>query len=486
MKTLISWMAYAEDFSADGRQINPEGPHMKFYVHHMAQLGCAKHIVLWNSADSTALGKIELLQNSLKAQLVRFDVRPRLEVHQIDIDDPWNVEEIFQRLEGYLLQQANEEFVAMINTGTRDMQTVWYLLAARYPKQLELLKVKHPKYSDNKEAGDLEKGVKLSEGILPAAFAVRGAVLAESVHFMDFQLEARQRAMEIAASPDTTVLILGEHGTGKESLAKTVHEHSIRRNRPYEVRNCAGYTDELLRSELFGHKKGAFTGADRDKKGLFETAKGGTVFLDEIGDISPFMQMSLLRVLQNKEIVPVGAQEPVRIDVRIVAATNKDLHQACQEGRFRWDLFYRLSVAEIHTRAVRDFPLELKRKAIQYFIDHAYEEKFRRIGKKRITLSKETKAILDAYDFPGNVREMENLIESLYTYPSERIAPEWLPQRLMRLHKELDERMESAKIRHAMRIYKKYGQNKAKALEVLQISINTLNGYLEKAVELHE
>lgn len=482
MKTLVSWLAFVEDFTKEGSNTNQDGPHLKFYKHHLESLNCNKHVLLANSdEDEVIKDKHERLFQSLHRELRRFDKRPKLIKETIPLNDAWDVAEIFQRLEKYLLDHRDEQFVAMINTGTRDMQTAWYLLAARYPEKLELVKVKHPTFSEDKEAGDIDRGVKLNESILPSAFTVRSAEKGDSQNdFVDFQTEARQRARDIAASPDTTVLILGEHGTGKESLARTVHDESIRRKKPYEVRNCAGYTDELLRSELFGHKKGAFTGADKDKKGLFEEAKGGTVFLDEIGDISAFMQVSLLRVLQNKETMPIGGNEAIKIDVRIIAATNKDLLEACGNGLFRWDLYYRLSVAEIHTRPLRSFDLKEKRKVIEHFTEHAYRQKFKGIGKKKIQLNKPTKAILDAYDFPGNIREIENLIESLYTFPQEEISPEMLPNRMQRLQKEIDESMDAATRRHAKHIYRKYGENKKRALEVLEIgSTNTLNKYLK-------
>ena len=483
MKTLISWMAYGEDFNKDASALNQDGPHCKLYSHHLEHLGCDKHILLTDADTPDKTERMKRLEHNLKARIETSENLKhvkQMDCKTIALSDAWNLHEIFVQLEKYILANPSEQFLAMINTGTRDMQAAWYLLAHKYTERLELFKVKHPNYSKNKEGGDLERPVKIEKDILSTSFTVRSEGEPISLDFEDFQKEARKRATEIAKSPDTTTLILGEHGTGKESLAKTVHDRSLRKNGPFRITNCAGLTDELLRSELFGHMKGSFTGANENKKGLFEEAKGGTVFLDEIGDISAFMQVSLLRVLQNKKITPIGGNKEISIDVRIVAATNKDLIEECEKGAFRWDLYYRLAKAEVTTLPLREFDLKKKRKAINYFIEEAYNKKFKEIGKSKIQLSKETKALLDAYEFPGNIRELENLIEGLYTYEASEITPELLPLRMKRSQAALDETLDAAKARHAHYILNKYGNNKTKAQKVLDIgSQNTLNKILD-------
>ncbi|MBK7970965.1 MAG: sigma-54 factor interaction domain-containing protein [Bacteroidetes bacterium] len=155
------------------------------------------------------------------------------------------------------------------------------------------------------------------------------------------------KALKIAHTYDITALILGQSGTGKEHLAKFIHDNSARKEKNYLAFNCAGMSDQLLESRLFGYKKGAFTGAEKDTPGLFHEADKGSIFLDEIGDISPYMQQALLRVLQQKEIHPVGGS-PEKLSVRIICATNQDLAKRCKEEKFRWDLFYRLAVGELH------------------------------------------------------------------------------------------------------------------------------------------
>lgn len=478
MSTLISWLAFEEDFQNSGSAINIDGPHMKFYRHHLQHLEVNKHIILLSGNQDHITNRAKILKANLKLEARRFDDRKMLiDDVIVSLNDPFDPAEIYQRLNDYIITNDQEKFTAMINTGTRDMQTVWYLLSARYPKQLDLIKVKHMNYSQNKDAGDLETDVKLESGILPSAFTLR-TLKRELPDFQDFQEEARIRAIEVAASPKTTVLILGENGTGKESLAKTIHDNSIRKDKPYEVRNCAGYSDELLRSELFGYVKGAFTGAISDQPGLFKTAEGGTVFLDEIGDISAYMQANLLRVLQNSEIVPVGGNKVQATDVRIIAATNKDLLQMCRDGAFRWDLFYRLAVAEIYTKPVKDMPVQDKKSIIEYFLK-AFGQKFKQIGKEEIVLSDETKVLLNSYGFPGNIREIENLIESLYTFDTEVILPKHLPIRIKEGDWEDEELLEVLIHRHAKRIYYKYNQNLTLTQKALGLgSVNTVKKHL--------
>jgi transcriptional regulator with PAS, ATPase and Fis domain len=202
------------------------------------------------------------------------------------------------------------------------------------------------------------------------------------------------------------VLIQAETGTGKELLARAIHNLSVRRDQPFVAVNCGALPDTLLESELFGHKKGAFTGAHADKKGLFEIAHGGSIFLDEIGETEPGMQVRLLRVLQDGEIRPLGSSETRRVDVRIVAATNQDLRKAVQEGRFREDLYYRLRVVEIELPPLRDRREDIPALA-HHFLDRANEKMSRAI--KGFTNAAMDRLV--ANEWNGNVRELENEVE---------------------------------------------------------------------------
>lgn len=207
------------------------------------------------------------------------------------------------------------------------------------------------------------------------------------------------------APTDTTVLITGESGTGKELVAKAIHANSPRANRPFISINCATISEELFESELFGHVKGAFTGAISTRKGLFEEADGGTIFFDEIAETSITFQAKLLRTLQEHTIRRVGDNKPIKVNVRIIAATNQNLKQAIAEKRFREDLYYRLNVIRFHIP-----PLRERREDIPPLVNYFLARANKRMG-KRVTIPKEVKEYLINYDYPGNVRELENMIE---------------------------------------------------------------------------
>ncbi len=209
-----------------------------------------------------------------------------------------------------------------------------------------------------------------------------------------------------AAAASSTVLLLGESGTGKEVFAHAIHRWSDRRERPLVVVNCVALSEHLLESELFGHEKGAFTGAHQAKKGKFELAHGGTVFLDEIGDMPPGLQAKLLRVLQDHNFERVGGTKPIRADIRVIAATNRDLDQATKDGRFREDLFYRLNVVRITLPPLRD-----RKEDLPVLVQHLVA-KFAAETKKVVRgVSAEAMARLQAHDWPGNVRELANVVE---------------------------------------------------------------------------
>ncbi|HEY6100048.1 MAG TPA: sigma-54 dependent transcriptional regulator, partial [Anaeromyxobacter sp.] len=214
------------------------------------------------------------------------------------------------------------------------------------------------------------------------------------------------RMVEAVAYSAATVLVTGESGTGKELVARALHARSPRKGHPFVALNCGALTETLLESELFGHVKGAFTGAQRDQKGLFDAADGGTIFLDEIGDIPLSTQVRLLRVLQEGEFKRVGAAESVKVDVRVIAATHRDLPKLVKGGRFREDLFYRLNVINVPLPALRD-----RVDDVPLLAHHFLRRYADRLGKKVRTVSPEAIELLSGYRWPGNVRELENAIE---------------------------------------------------------------------------
>ncbi|RQW00512.1 sigma-54-dependent Fis family transcriptional regulator [bacterium] len=280
------------------------------------------------------------------------------------------------------------------------------------------------------------------------------------------------------APSDSTILITGDSGTGKELVAQYIHECSTRADSDFVTVNCAALPDTLLESELFGHRRGSFTGAIRDKEGLFKVASGGTLFLDEIGDMSPALQVKLLRALQEREVLPIGATKPVSIDVRVIAATNADLERKQKSGDFRPDLYYRLSVIPIHIKPLRERPddiLELS----EYFLRRACKRN--QLAPK--SLSSETQRVFLAYEWPGNVRELENTIERIVILTdADTIEPVSLPAKLTGLQTESFQMPSGAAMQSLEEVEKNYmvhvleetGWQKRRASEILGIDPSTI------------
>ena len=279
------------------------------------------------------------------------------------------------------------------------------------------------------------------------------------------------------AGNDSTVLVLGESGTGKELVARAIHRNSARAHKPFMAINCAAITDTLLESELFGHEKGAFTGAVAQKKGKLETAEGGTVFLDEIGELAPALQAKLLRVLQEHEFERVGGIRTIPLDIRLIAATNRDLKEASAKKEFRPDLYYRLNVVSVKMPPLKDRRKDIPILAI--FFAKRYAEKMKRTIRG---ISPEARSALMAYDWPGNVRELENAIErALVLGASELILPEDLPESILehsgpdgRAATALHDGIRDAKRKLIERAIDQAGGNYTEAAGILGVHANHL------------
>lgn len=286
------------------------------------------------------------------------------------------------------------------------------------------------------------------------------------------------------APTEATVLIYGESGTGKELVAETLHINSERRNGPFVKVNCAALAESLLESELFGHEKGAFTGADKKREGKFVQANGGTLFLDEIGDTSQAMQVKLLRVLQEKELQRVGGEETLSIDVRVIAATNRDLEKEVAEGNFREDLYYRLNVVMIPVPPLREREDDIP-ELVGHFVDRFAAKNRRNVE----SISEECMDLLVSYPWPGNVRELENAVErGIILMRGEQLTEKSLPLTLqdygkkekVKQNSELPSTLFEAEKMMILQTLDETGGNKSEAARRLGITRKTLQNKLQK------
>jgi transcriptional regulator with PAS, ATPase and Fis domain len=473
MKILTSWIANNNDFK-DG-SISSESPnliyHKYFYDHD-------KHIILSSANENDKDTKAEMLYTYLKNE---FDGR-NIEIKYLNISDVISIEEIKPKIESLLISLQNDEIDIFISPGTSMMQISWYICHTTLGLKTRLLQTRPKKFTKNKVKPDLLelKTEKAKEGY---SAAIREANIEDkSLSSEDYLLTESikpiyEKAYKVASTDNVTCLINGESGTGKENLAKYIHKESSRSTKPFITVNCSALGDQLLESRLFGYKKGSFTGADKDTIGLFQQADGGTIFLDEIGDISPYMQQSLLRVLQEKEITPIGGKS-LKVDIRIIAATHKDLSLLCANEKFRWDLYYRLNVVELELPPLRLRTQNERKEMLDYFLK---KKKIKMKRNKQLKLSKEVESVLLSYPFAGNVREMENMIESLYVFSEETVKLSDLPKRVEEKEKETTlnwKANEKLLIEKALKIYKGNQRQTLKALGYK--SINTLTSKIKE------
>jgi two-component system response regulator PilR (NtrC family) len=306
-------------------------------------------------------------------------------------------------------------------------------------------------------------------------------------------MQAVYQMIETVAEVQSTVLVTGESGTGKELVARAIHDLSPRAEKPFVSINCGAFTETLLESELFGYVKGSFTGATSSRKGLFEAAQKGSIFLDEIGEMSPAMQVKLLRVLQEKKVRPVGAHEETDIDTRVIAATNRDLSAMVRDSSFREDLFYRISVIPIELPALRE-----RSEDIPELVDH-FVKKFCTQTGRELTVNERALELLESYTWPGNVRELEHTIERAVALErTSAIQPERLPAAITNYNASdvrrrngeeqglpekginLVAHLESIEKSYLLEALERTGYSQSRAAELLQLSVRSLRHLLDK------
>ncbi len=370
------------------------------------------------------------------------------------------------------MHEIDPELVVIIMTGYASVETaVAALKNGAYDyvtKPLDPDEIAHLVKNDLSHRQSQQENVRLKETV---AEVTRPPELVGQGPAMTRVFEA----IETVAPTDATVLITGESGPGKELVARAIHSASPRRFHPLVVIHCGALTETLLESELFGHEKGAFTGAQYRKKGKFEIAEGGTVFLDEIGDISLKTQTDLLRVLQEREITRVGGNQVIKVDFRVIAATNRNLEEMVEEGKFRPDLFYRLNVFRIELPPVRE-----RREDIPLLVDH-FVRKFSLAMSKKITrVSPSAMYQLQQYPWPGNVRELENAVERAMVVAQEPELREQDFTLKTRVSNGDVKTLEDIERAHILRVLEECNWNQTRAAEVLDIDRVTLHHKLKR------
>jgi transcriptional regulator of acetoin/glycerol metabolism len=498
MKTLISWLAYQNDFiypeeksggtsKSKGKKnvlpqkVDPEGPTMGFHEYFFQEYD--RHILLSQEKENDP--RLEMLEKTL---IEKYPTH-LIETRHMGLESVIDILPIKATVEEFMLSfHEREEIDIFISPGTPSMQTAWYLMQLTIGRARQLI-----------QTSNVDTGVKpkifrsnVRSERLPymAILAYRSANVGGKIP--DFLIPKSlepiyEYAYNVANAYKVPVLINGETGTGKEHLARSVHDFSSRSKEQFVPINCGAFAESLLESELFGYEGGTFTGAYTEgKPGIFEAAKGGTVFLDEIGDISPKMQVSLLRLLQENNLRRLGSTKTVEIDVRIIAATHKDLYQMCVQGQFRWDLYYRLAVIELSLPSFQEWLIADRVQLIEHI---AKRETENLKGTYPLKFDKQALQAMIEYTFPGNVRELENLIKQMVLKSKPLIAysdlPKFIreprPEAMQASRAESSFKWKDAEKVLIQKVLKLTNGNKAQAQKLIGYgSINTLNGKMEE------
>ncbi len=471
-KILISWLAYTNDFDLNSKEkININGPTYSFHKYFFS--GYDKHIILTSSDGED--NRLTFLLNKLKRDFPQ---------HQIDskwmnIKDVIDISEIKSKVESLLLNLKVNEIDIFFSPGTSAMQVAWYICHTTLTLKSRLLQIRPSKHTKKGLPELLEIDVEQAQAPISAILTQHR--IDEDVDNSDIKIfpsirKIYEKARIAAEAERVSILIGGETGTGKELLAAHIHKSSPRKESPFLVVNCSAFSDQLLESRLFGYKKGSFTGAEKDTPGILEMANGGTVFLDEIGDISPYMQQSLLRVLQQQEVTPIGGVTK-KIDVRFLAATHRELTDLCENGKFRWDLYYRLAVIELVLPPLRERGKDEKKEMINYFL-----KKEQKALKKHfdVKISKDALIKLVEYDYPGNVRELENLMRRLLVFAEKEICLKDIPDRICKNKTQHSLKWEDIEREHIEYVFKIMNGNQRQTALSIGYAINTLKSKMEK------
>jgi len=471
MRILISWIAYHNDFT-DGKT-NSDGPTYNFYKYHFQ--GYDKHLLLATTDSETRQG---ILINTLLTDFPQACIEPIL----LSINDLGNLHEVKSKVEEILLQYKKHSIDIFFSPGASMMQLSWYICHTSLKLKTRLLQLRRKEHStQSPDVPDL-LSIEVERSREALSMILQSQQVNQQIEDKNFCMYSAiepvyARARLVAASDQVPVLIYGDSGTGKEHLAHYIHKHSARKNKPFRAINCSALSDSLLESRLFGYRKDSFTGANSDREGIIEQADGDTLFLDEIGDISPFMQQSLLRVLQENEIEIIGDKKPKAINVRFIAASNKNLEKLCESGRFRTDLFYRLSVIELRLPSLQECGIRDISKLISFFIDqkHVY------FGKPKLKINDEAMELIKSYPFGGNIRELEHLISMLYVFSTNgKVEPGLLPSKILESRKQSSLLWQNVEKDHIRNVLIQFAGNLKQTARACGYNLNTLKSKMKK------
>lgn len=481
-KIYISWLATKNDFNKERTiQVDVEkSPNYNFHRNCYKQKGYDEHIIICSEKEVNNPDDGNHINNQFSSLL--GSLRKDFPIHNITpqyfniSNETKDLDIIHSKISELALKNKESELHFSVSTGNRIMQLAWSLLhTTEKDINSKLIQLENKEDGWNLQTLNIKKSNDTKSAVIAAEIEKKGDYIRETDTLKPIYELASNYAQ--ADTRDVSILINGESGTGKEDLATYIHSTSSRREKPYYSINCGAFNDDLLRSELFGHAKGSFTGANDDKKGYFERADGGTLFLDEIGEISTYMQQMLLRVLQNGEFQPVGSVETKKVDVKIISATNKNLKKLTEKGKFRLDLLYRLSTVKLELPPLRERGLDEIKIFLDFFINK-YPEKFKT---KKISLSSNCLKKLYSYSYPGNIRELQNIILGLYAKYKQKIDLDDLPKELIKDTSKTSHRADEAEKQHYIKTIKQLNELSQNAIcDALGVTVNTYKEKVKK------
>lgn len=477
-KILISWVSDYHDFEKPNPEkskstipeVNLDGPSFDLHRYFVDQHEL--HVLL-STKPSGAIGDIEL-----QKQLSRGFSDRRIELRGLGIEDPTDYQVVYSHMIRLLdeFEEQAKQIDIMFTTGLSAMRLAMAFAHLSHPAPTRLIQGKDPRFTGGR--GEFEElQLRLDDSLRRLYVKVgAGQAPAEDFYLADALKPIYEKADKVAQIDGVTALLLGPSGSGKEYLARYIHKNSARHKKPFVAVNCASLNDELLQSTLFGHKKGSFSHATEDQEGFFQAAHGGVLFLDEIGDISPKMQQSLLRALQEKEVIRTGETKATQVDIRIIAATNKDLDVEMQTGRFRKDLYFRLNAVELFLPSLKDYPIQDLKAFIEFFM----RTKAAAYNQLELKLSDAAWQLLLSYDFPGNLRQLEQVISHFYVFAEREVRPKDFPPKWEVKNESNHLSVDSVLARHIQRVLDMHNGDLTKSSEALCRSVNTIKSKIEK------